>query len=75
MREFGEVAVPTAKAHPVLATVLWIGIGMILQQLPRGKDSGTVIALSYSRFRRCCSRTNLRLDEDDLRHLDVDGAL
>jgi hypothetical protein len=30
VREFGEVAVPIAKANSVLATVLLISIGMIL---------------------------------------------
>jgi hypothetical protein len=44
VREFGKVVVPAAKANSVLVAVLWIGIGVILQLLPRGEDSGAVIA-------------------------------
>jgi hypothetical protein len=44
VRELGEVVVPAAKANSMLAAVPWIGLGMILQLLPRGEDSGAVIA-------------------------------
>jgi hypothetical protein len=43
VRELGEVAVPSAEANSVLATVLWIGIGMILQLLPRWENSSAVV--------------------------------
>jgi hypothetical protein len=44
VRELGEVAIPAAKANSMLAAVLWIGIGMFLQLMPRREDFGTVIA-------------------------------
>lgn len=48
VRKFGEVAIPTGKANSVLATMLWIGVDVILQLLPRWKDPGAIIALVWS---------------------------
>ena len=44
VRELGEVTIPRAEADSVLAAVLWIGIGVALQLLPRGEDFGAIVA-------------------------------
>jgi hypothetical protein len=45
VREFGEVAIPTAKANSVLVTMLGVDVDVILQLLPRGKDPSAIVAL------------------------------
>jgi len=67
--EFGEVAIPTAKANSVLVTMFWIGEDMIPQLMPRGKDPGAIITLGRSWFRRSRSWNDPTFNDDDLSHM------
>jgi hypothetical protein len=67
--EFGEVAIPTAKANSVLVTMIWIGEDMIPQLIPRGKDPGAITTLGRSWSRRSRYWNDLTFNDDDSRHM------
>lgn len=75
MRELGEVTVPTTEANSVLAAVLWMGVDVVLQLLPRGKDYSAVVAFGGSCFRRCYLGDVPSFDVSDSSHLDLNSVL
>jgi hypothetical protein len=59
----------------VLAAVLRMGVDVVLQLLPRGKDYSAVVAFGGSCFRRCYLGDVPSFDVSDSSHLDLNSVL